>query len=319
MEGITTRVAIRRRWTVAAAVLLPLAAMACGGGGDDSLDLGSADETTTTTDAAERESTTTTTEPQVETVRIGETAYQGDFQIEVDEATFEPIAEDGAGNLSVTMALTNLSDENLGPDWQNWSLEVGSNDSLPADAGFAEQIPAGGSNEVEVGWYIDEGFSFDDAVLVFGAQDANGARVPLGGGEVETDVPFTSAVAGTITVPDVSVVLNEARVSANYEYGNAGKFNVRLPVTVTVGQSPGGIYVGKEQFTLTTPNGDTVLSPQLMSHYLLLCCEVLNPNPYDTVLGFIVDEPVEGDYTLSYVAGPGAEPGSVTFTVTRSG
>lgn len=258
------------------------------------------------------------------TREIGKTGWYDGFAVTVDEVTAEP----GYGtDVDMTVKLTF---ENLGIDENSPPQGNVEADGLAVDAFFdAPGIPAGGKAKGTATFSVqpDAAMTPDEAIdsvtIVYGDTQDNQTMLPLAkSGEVDSIEPKDLAVTGTLKQGDIVVDVVSATLAPSYESGEKGKalLDVRIKLTCAPGCSAGGWNTGLEQFSVTDPEGSSVVADQRSDY----CCDALYPETVSdserNILTFVVPLPGDGDYTLTYdnenISTTGVAPGTLAFSAT---
>lgn len=233
--------------------------------------------------------------------------------IEIDEsvrfAGFSYDVEDMEVDESDVGALTfNVSVENLGPDttaprprvaleWEDGDDVI----TLSTQTDFRE-VPSGSSNsgtiEVQVADDELERWDADSARLVFGDDSVAQAQVPLGSdGELTTREPISQgSVEGTFTVGELAMDILEAEVAwddvATYNQVADGSAFLMLTVDLASAESS-QVCIEARDYHITLPDG-TRRTAELVEER----CFPGGEDVRDFRIGFEVDDPFDGDYSI---------------------
>jgi hypothetical protein len=310
---------------VALSVALGVVA-ACGGG----------DDTTTSTPTAERTGGSSSTAVATTPADTGNGG--GSDSIEVNESFWHAGFEVDLGTATLADNVVKIEGvfKNLGPAFNaaidsTITLRSGGNDYTDT-AIFEEdlpQVPSKGQKTGNFAIRVDDGFSFDDAVLIIGHPDNNQAIIPLGpnaGETIRTLEPKELTIAGQAVAGPVAVDLEggELRADLPEKYSIADKEHLELTLLFSV--TPGnGITVGQGVFQspnvkLKTPDGKTIA---VRDDGVSGVNEILQGKEGTTIsdlsVRFEVKKPTAGQYTLIITGlwGPSASEvtGEALFTV----
>lgn len=258
----------------------------------------------------------TSTAPAAPTVKMVDKSveYAG-MMITVETATLQPAAQQYAPTtVKVDMLFKNLGDMNgtLSPTGA-LDLTSGSNDYSADDADLPD-VPGGAQNHGSATFTVDEAFSLDDAVLTIGTGDTVQSVVPFGAtGTLVANTPQKVALAGTVSSGIMSVKVTGGQVTTDLPkaFTQSEKDKRFLFVdfdvtnTSTLEHPYGDLVTGGSQFTLTEPNGDTVMAYDLDDFYGGAPTTTVIPGAtgHHLLVVFVIDAPVSGNYTLQ-LTGP---------------
>ncbi|HWS45702.1 MAG TPA: hypothetical protein VN636_07565 [Acidimicrobiia bacterium] len=311
MRGTTLRAA-----TVAVALV---ALAACGGGSKKSSTTSVTATNNTGAGGTAAGGGATTTSVANTTRQIGKTVEFAGFNITVVDATFTPNPPDtidtsttapakNPGTLALDVSLQNLTPKTLQPQGE-WHVETKGASQPPNDLSSSlQEVPGDGKAPGTIKAALDD-FSFDDAVVVFGAADQHQAQVPLGSsGELVTYKDTTQPISGTGTSGEIAVKLTNASTRsygpARSGYGQAKKGKVYLVVDTSVSTtSQYGFAFSDSNVSLTEPDGTALIPDEALSANGG-CCEDLNQQaPMKYSFTFAVTDPPSGKYTFFVING----------------
>jgi len=297
---------------------------------------GSSGEKLTATPPTDRSTvlsqSTTTTLPKPVTKTVGKTVEYGGFAMTVVEATFTATptpsyattttqsgkAAANPGTLDLSMSVQNLTPESLNPQGE-YSVETKGASLAPGSLSDLPEVPGDGKAPGKLTLSVTD-FSFDDAVITFGAATEHQAKVPLGNtGDLvtyeDTTQPITgSATSGVVTIA-VSKALTQSYGPARSSHKQAAKGQVYLSIEASVTTTQKyGLSFSDGNVSLTGPDGTASVPVQALSSNGG-CCEVItNLAPMKWTFTFAVTEPHAGKYTLFAI--DGSQPkGSIAFTL----
>lgn len=167
---------------------------------------------------------------------------------------------------------------------------------------------------------VDPTATIDDAVLTLGDPDSNQSIVPLQPAKaVTTTEPKIGFATGTIHGLDHNIAIGSSIEYADTTLGQKSKSVIALTVKVTYTGTGGGL-IGTNNFTLTMPDGATTPGVQLIGEPLDPLIQDLNPGQISPsqLVGFEVDQPVTGNYTIAYTSAAATDqdkPATSTFTI----
>jgi len=302
------------------ALSIALGVIAACGGGDDAK--------TATPTVRTGGSTGTATVPAdigSDSIEVNETFWHAGYEVDLGTATL-------ADNIvKIDGVFKNLGPASNAAFDSLVTLRSGGNDYQDT-ADLEQDLPALGPKGQKTGnfaIFVEEAFSFDDAVLIIGHPDNNQAIIPLGPNSGETlrtlepkELTITGqAVAGPVTV---DLEGGEIRADLPEKYSIADKDHLELTLRFSV--TPGnGISIGQGVFQspnvkLKTPDGKTIA---VRGDGVSGVNELLQGNEGTTIsdlsVRFEVKKPTAGKYTLIIVGlwGPSSSEvtGETTFTV----
>ena len=306
---------------LAIGALLALLAVSAACGGDD--------DDATPTDAATEEpsgsATPEASEPVV--VQVGETFWHSGFKVTVDQATYTG-TEDDFGAVDWTVAI-DATFENLGSDTTSFDAEMvllAGGDSWAVISGDSDipSVPGGLHQDGTVVFVVDDTFDFEDASLQVGSADQNQASVPLGtgGGDLVAFEPEETPVTGQIALALITLDFDggerRADIPLTYDEMDAGKLHLTLDFSAT-SRKGGNWSVNVTDFALTLPDGTSV--PAFSGNNVSLPGNDSGLATGDLFVGFEVDDPATGEYTVRFTPGSwwltdgGPEEGEFSFTV----
>ncbi len=243
---------------------------------------------------------------------LDKTGWWGGFAITIDTAQIEG---DDFGGITVTLATTyeNLGDETAQPPTQVSLVYEGESVSLTSDA---PSIPGKGTAEGEMTASIhvpevEDGEDpvplediLDGSVVTWGESNDNQTLIPLSeDGEVESVQPAEFPVTGQLVQSEIIIDLLAGHVAPSYQSGEKGKAILTIDFKLSCAATciASGYNVSRDEFSVTTPDGQSVVADQSVSSY---CCTALYPGtvvePPETVVGFKVPMPTAGNYVLTY-------------------
>ena len=119
--------------------------------------------------------------------------------------------------------------------------------------------------------------------------------------------------------PDHDITVTSSILYADTTLGRKGKSVLALTVKATY-TGPGGGLIGTENFSLHLPNGTDTPGVQIVGEPLEPLNDALNPGETSPsqLVGFEIDQPTVGRYTLSYTPTAATDqdkPTTTTFTV----
>lgn len=165
--------------------------------------------------------------------------------------------------------------------------------------------------------------SFDAAktTLVFGDGDKAQARIPLSGaGPNVTDEPVKQAFTGDIVIGPATFTVQSVEVRWDWAPHDAQEVKKDKASLVLVGKlkapSDKEIYVGKEKFELTQPDGSKLTGDEISPEYHLAATKTAE----DWYVLFTIDakdRKFAGDYTLVVTQPWGADGADVSSTPTK--
>jgi hypothetical protein len=165
-------------------------------------------------------------------------------------------------------------------------------------------VPGGGlSSDGTLLFVVDEGFEIDDAYLLIGDGNEQQAQVPLGpgGGELVALEPAEEPLTGGITMSliDMNFTTMDLRADDLVRHSEAepGQLLLTLNFDVTSRKS-GNWSIFATEFALTLPSGSSV--PVDGSDLPGLPGSDAGLETTGLYLGFVVDDPAEGTYTLRW-------------------
>jgi hypothetical protein len=182
------------------------------------------------------------------------------------------------------------------------------------------QITAGDPTDGKVSFQVDVGATIDNAELVLGEPDTNQTVVPLAPAKaVTTTEPRTGFAVGTVHGLDHSIAINSSILYADTTLGEKAKSVIALTVKATY-NGPGGGLIGTSNFMLTMPDGSVTPGVQIVGEPLEPLNAALNigETSPSQLLGFEVDQPSVGAYTLTYTSSAATDtdkPTAYNFTI----
>ena len=301
---ITGKGLLRIAGFLSAVALLTLLAASAACGGDD-------DEEATPTPAATEEPTglppAEASEPVV--VQVGETFWHSGFKVTVDQATYKG-AEDDFGDLEWAVAI-DATFENLGPDTGAFDAEMvllaGGDawEDISTDSDIPS-VPGELKQDGTIIFVVDDTFDFEEASLQVGSADQVQASVPLGSGagELVPLEPGEAAVTGQIALELITLDFDGAQLRADlpltHDEMDEGKLHLTLGFSAT-SRNSGNWSVNVTDFALTLPDGTSV--PAFSGENVSLPGNASGTTTQDLTVGFEVDDPAAGDYTLRFTPG----------------
>lgn len=310
----------RTRLALIAIAMLALSLAACGGGG-------SGDEEATATSEGPEATATREAGGSAGTISVDQDFWHAGWKVSLGDAS---LAEDDFGTVAVTIDAV----------FENLSAQQGTfNSRLALTSGgiaYADEssendlpnVPGGLTGRGVIGIQVDDGFSFDDAVLIVGNPDNNQALVPLtaGAGTLVSLEPREIAASGTASAGPLSFTVERAELRADLPDWSdempAGMLAMTVYFSATVGT---GIPIGEgvlqgQHVALRLPDGTSVA---VRSDGRSGVNELLQGKEGTTIsdlsVRFEVNDPPEGAYAFIIRGpyGPGREmvEGEVTFQV----
>ncbi len=298
---------------------LLVASGACGGDDDDEA---------TPTEAATEEPTGSETpdasEPVV--VQVGETFWHSGFMVTVDQATYAA-TEDDLGTVEWTVAIE-ATFENLGPDTGTFDAEMvllagGETwEDISRDSDIPS-VPGELRQDGTIIFIVDDTFDFEDASLQVGSADQNQAVVPLGagGGDLVALEPEQPSVTGQIALELITLDFDGAELRADIPLTHGemddGKLHLTLDFSAT-SRKGGNWSINVTDFALTFSDGTSV--PAFSGNNVSLPGNDSGLTTGDLFVGFEVDDPAAGEYTLRFTPGSwwienGPAEGEFSFTI----
>lgn len=256
---------------------------------------------------------------------IGKTGWYDGFAITVDDVT----AEQGFGNgvdLTVNLSYSNLGTENDTPPDADVQVDGQSQDGSFNSSGIPGGGKAKGTAVVTISpekssdtMTLDQ--AIDKVSLVYGDAGDNQTTIPLAGsGKVDSVEPKVLTTTGSLSQGQINVEVVGGTLTPSYESGQKGDalLNLRIKLTCAAGCQPQGYNTGVEEFSITEPDGTTVLADSRSKY----CCDALYPETVSdseqNILTFVVPAPGAGAYQLAYknayLTSTGVAPGTFDFT-----
>ena len=291
---------------------------ACGGDDDDE-----ATPTQSATEEPTASGTPEASEPVV--VQVGETFWHSGFMVTVDQATYAG-TEDALSSVEWTVAI-DATFENVGPDTDTFDAEMvllagGESWDMSADSDIPS-VPGELLQDGTIVFDVDDAFDFEDASLQVGSADQNQASVPLGagGGDLVALEPAEPSVTGQIALELITLDFDGAELRADipltHDEMDDGKLHLTLDFSAT-SRNSGNWSVNVTDFALTLPDGTSV--PAFSGNNVSLPGNDSGLTTGDLFVGFEVDDPAEGDYTVRFTPGSwwienGPTEGEFSFTI----
>jgi hypothetical protein len=291
---------------------------ACGGDDDDE-----ATPTQSATEEPTASGTPEASEPVV--VQVGETFWHSGFMVTVDQATYAG-TEDALGTVEWTVAI-DATFENVGPDTDTFDAEMvllagGESWDMSADSDIPS-VPGELLQDGTIVFDVDDAFDFEDASLQVGSADQNQASVPLGagGGDLVALEPAEPSVTGQIALELITLDFDGAELRADipltHDEMDDGKLHLTLDFSAT-SRNSGNWSVNVTDFALTLPDGTSV--PAFSGNNVSLPGNDSGLTTGDLFVGFEVDDPAEGAYTVRFTPGSwwienGPTEGEFSFTI----
>jgi hypothetical protein len=264
--------------------------------------------------------------PAPVTRKIGKTGWYDGFAITVDEITASQGFDDGV-DMKVTFSYHNLGTVDATP------VEPGIQVAGQVVAGIFDTpgIPGAGTATGTAIFGVqppaddNTRLSFDDAIdrvtFVYGGAADNHTSIPLAvAAQVDSLEPLDVAPAGQTTQGEIVIEVVGGTLAPSYEPGEKGKslLNLRVKVSCAAGCSPYGYNTGREEFSVTGPDGKSVTADS-RSEY---CCDAIYPDVVSddarNILTFAVPSPGTGAYTLTYdnpsLSSAGSAPATLVVT-----
>ena len=134
-----------------------------------------------------------------------------------------------------------------------------------------------------------------------------------------TTEPRTGFAVGTVHGLDHSIAINSSILYADTTLGEKAKSVIALTVKATY-NGPGGGLIGTSNFMLTMPDGSVTPGVQIVGEPLEPLNAALNigETSPSQLLGFEVDQPSVGTYTLIYTSSAATDtdkPTAYNFTI----
>lgn len=301
--------------------LLALLAVSGACGGDDEDE---ASPTQVATEEPTGSEAPDTSEPVV--VQVGETFWHSGFMVTVDQATYAG-TEDDLGAVEWTVAIE-ARFENLGPDTDTFDAEMVllAGGETWEDISPDSDIPSVPGELLQDGtiiFIVDDTFDFDDASLQVGSAEENQASVPLGSGagDLVALEPEEPSVTGQIALELITLDFDGAELRADIPLTHGemddGKLHLTLDFAAT-SRKGGNWSVNVTDFALTFPDGTSV--PAYSGNNVSLPGNTSGLTTGDLFVGFEVDDPAAGEYTLRLTPGSwwienGPAEGEFSFTI----
>jgi hypothetical protein len=301
--------------------LLALAAAfaACGGDDDDE-----ATPTQSTTEEPTASEAPDASEPVV--VQVGETFWHSGFKVTLDQATYAG-TEDDLGTVDWTVEI-DATFENLGPDTDSFDAEMvllagGETWTEISSDSDVPSVPGELLQDGTIIFIVDDTFDFEEASLLVGSADQNQASIPLGPDAADLIAlePESAAVTGQIALELITLDFDGAEVRADipltHDEMDDGKLHLTIDFEATSRKS-GNWSVNVTDFALTLPDGTSV--PDYSGNNVSLPGNASGTTTGDLFVGFEVDDPAAGEYTLRFTAGSwwienGPGEGEFIFTI----
>lgn len=182
------------------------------------------------------------------------------------------------------------------------------------------QLTADTATAGTVAFQVDATATIDDAVLTLGDPDSNQSVIPLRPtSPVTTTEPRTGFATGTIHGLDHDITVTSSILYADTTLGRKHKSVLALTVNATY-TGPGGGLIGTDNFSLRMPDGTNTPGVQIVGEPLEPLNDALNTGQTSAsqLLGFEVDQPSNGPYTLTYTSTAATDqdqPATVDFTI----
>ena len=268
--------------------------------------------------------TTKTPAPEPITRKIGRTGWYNGFAVTVDEITASPGFGDGV-DMDVTFSYQNLGNVDATPAEPGIQVAGRVVDGVFDTPGIPGAGTATGTAIFGVLPVGDQQFSFDDAIdmvtFVYGGATDNQTRIPLAtAAEVDSLEPLDITPAGQASQGEIVIEVVGGTLAPSYESGEKGKslLNLRVKLSCAAGCSPYGYNTGREEFSITGPDGYSVTADS-RSEY---CCDAIYPDVVSdddrNILTFAVPSPGTGTYTLTYdnpsLTSAGSAPATLVVT-----
>lgn len=290
--------------------VLALVVAACGGGNDD--DDAGADQptqqaTAAPTDGDDGNGDAEPTDGAFEEVQpVNQTFWHQGFMIEIGDAIYAGTEPDFFGEQEFSFTLE-ATFTNEGPDTSFLDSSVTlvtPDETYTALFGSIPSVPGGGLSADGVFQFrVGEGFEFDGAYLVVGGGDVQRARVPIGpgSGELVSLEPVEMPMMDTLSTSLIDLDFTSLELRADYPSSHfqvdAEKLALTLHFDATSRRS-GNWSVFATEFALTLPGGTTVGADSANLPGLPGADAGLTTQDLD--LRFLVDDPPEGTYTLTF-------------------
>jgi hypothetical protein len=237
----------------------------------------------------------------VTTVDVGQEAWFAGFHITFGTATAEMKSGDGTVEIEATF-------ENTGDDSSRLDATISlASAGETAREGITQDIPSvpgGGSNKGVFAFYVDDTFSFDDAILTLGQPAIQKAVIPLKGGAAQAvslePVKVTVSGGAKAGALQLDLARGEYRADSPWKHGQQKKGTLVLTIeysaTFNSGFAGGFAFTG-ENVALKLPDGSTtgaIQDGQSQSN------ELIGPNSTkkDLLSRFEIEDPAAGSYVL---------------------
>jgi hypothetical protein len=287
--------------------------MAACGGGDDSSDDSDGGEptdaaTAAPTDGSDDDGDDGTGETFEDVYPIDLTFWHHGFMVEITNAIHAAsvppdLSGDQAYTMTVEATFTNEGDGQTFFD-SIVSMITPTDTYTTSFSSDLPSVPGGGlSADGSFLFVVDPGFEIDDAYLLIGDGNEQQARVPLGpgGGELVALEPAEEPLTGGITISLIDMNFTTADVRADdlvrHSEAEPGQLLLTLNFDVTSRKS-GNWSIFATEFALTLPSGSSV--PVAGSDLPGLPGSDAGLETTGLYLGFVVDDPAEGTYTLRW-------------------
>jgi hypothetical protein len=230
-------------------------------------------------------------------VKLDKTFWWGGFKVTLTEA--ELITRPSGTSLHLTLSEENLGTQPARLDQHDISLTADGRSVQPTLTDLPD-VPGKAKNEGAVSFYAEGEFSLDAATLTFGSPDRTQAVVPLGSDQPTSYQPKKLTASAALSTGQAKATFQPGVLDASYQPNERGKFIVRIPMAFTyTGTARGGYYLGPDQFTLTTPDGNSAVGAPIAPFDLV--AEAVDPGKtLDTFLAFKLATPANGPMTLAF-------------------
>jgi hypothetical protein len=240
--------------------------------------------------------------PSTTTVQVDQSVWFAGFKVTFGEASAE-LAEGRGGAVTIEALFENTGSDDAAFDG---TLNLASN-GANALQGFGMDIPnvpGGQTGKGTLAFDVEDGFTFDDAVLTVGRAGNQQAIVPLTAtaGTARTLEPVVFPLAGSGQAGDLRLDLIEGEVRADQPWSHGQMEEGTFVLTVRYDASfesdfAGGFAFAAENVALRLPDGTTVAP---IADGRSQSIELIGPDSTikDAFSRFEIEDPAAGDYVL---------------------